>query len=142
MSKDSRNLHLNLVLSEEARQKLDTDPLEKTPNVLEVFVTYNDGTGNWFTGASERQGFYFSTTPMTAKLVDGRMRDYSFSMGQGLKIFIEPAKRRNAKRLDALLETLRAQLEQQEGPGWEVVQATLKRYGLQLADTTVHRYRD
>lgn len=65
------------------------------PNeVLTVEVAYEDGGANWFHGGTSARGYFVRVRP---EKIEAGSR--SFTLGEGCKALIEPAKRFSEKRM-------------------------------------------
>lgn len=96
---------------------------EYAPNVIEVEVTYSKGGQNWFSGNSERRGYWLHVTPV--KIRDG-MRSFTIGGNKGgVKSFLLEVKRQSPKAL-AQAEVIAASRENR------VIREVLTRTGLQL----------
>ncbi len=96
--------------------------LTKTPGKeLQINVYYDKGGINMFSGKNEPRGYWLSVRP-----VERDEKSVSFSITEGLRVFLLEVKKRGEKNDQQALKLS----EEKQG---EVVGAVAAKYGLELA---------
>ena len=121
MKKGSKQFRLAILDNEVAKAK--------DVNFLEVEVYYTLGGANYFSGGQTQRGIWLAIKPV--KVSDGMVK---FTMFDGYRDLLEAANKLNRKRVDALFDQVRSDIDAKTGKAWKLMQAVLAKDGLALAE--------